>query len=184
MGGFGSGRYGGKLLCESCCWFDARRWAREGLLVAGKAFSVTWSNGSNINVQTYQGRVELRYSFNGQSNSTHAVRVLETPCNFGGTRYWFGCTRCGNRCAKLFLRNGRFACRACQRLRYRSQSLDAIGRQHLAHGRLEAKLAQDGNKPKGMHWRTYENIRMGMDDQSAKINETFCKLAARFMRKN
>jgi len=57
------------------------------------------------------------------------VRIVWTPCRFGGLRPWFQCSgspsrpACGRRAAKLYLAIGSvFACRRCHHLAYESQS--------------------------------------------------------------
>jgi hypothetical protein len=64
----------------------------------------------------------------------YAVKVISTPCRFGGKRYWFLCPlamqgrRCGRKVARLYLPPGQsvFGCRLCHDLTYTStQTHDA-----------------------------------------------------------
>lgn len=59
-----------------------------------------------------------------QRNITEGLKarldIAQAPCNFGGTRQGFCCTRCARRVAVLYLFGGRFACRHWQRLAYSS----------------------------------------------------------------
>lgn len=57
-----------------------------------------------------------------RKNFDYAVHLLETPCNFGGYRYWFKCINCG-RCVGVLYKDGDyFACRHCYDLTYRSRN--------------------------------------------------------------
>lgn len=58
----------------------------------------------------------------------YSIELTSTPCNYGGTRYWFICPllindrTCGKRVGKLYLpeRGEYFGCRACYNLTYKS----------------------------------------------------------------
>jgi hypothetical protein len=86
--------------------------------------------------------------------------------HYGGRRYWFCCLGTGDRASKLFLPHGghRFLSRRAYRLGYacqRESRSDRLTRKarnlHRALGGDGEALGQDApDKPKGMHWRTYE----------------------------
>lgn len=92
------------------------------------------------------------------------ILLTWTPCRHGGERPWFRCEAyrngiyCGQRVGKLYGAGRIFACRHCYQLCYASQ-LESTGRRgiNLTH-KLRAKLGEDGKKPKGMHWRTYDRL--------------------------
>lgn len=134
MGGFGSGRYpwgGGRQTTEGLLRLDVRQLARGGVLVAGARATVCWHRGGEPT-----GTVEVAVSQSGsQAISLHyAVRagagqweplqeripLTSTPCHYGGERVWFVCPSCGGRRAVLYGLGGRFRCRACHDLAYRS----------------------------------------------------------------
>jgi hypothetical protein len=182
MGGMGSGRrdQGGKDTTDDCRALDVRLFQRDGLLAAGKSFGWSWTrNGekvASINVRTETDRVILDYkhrSGGGEWKSeNYAVRIEWTPCNYGGARAWFICPAqgCGRRVAKLYLGGTIFACRHCYRLAYSSQreNLDdrATRRADKIRDRLEWEpgiLNGEGDKPKGMHWRTYQRLTIEHD---------------------
>ena len=60
----------------------------------------------------------------GLLSGPHRVNLIQTPCYFGGVRYWFQCPGgdCGKRVAKLYLPPGKlqFLCRHCHNLIYRT----------------------------------------------------------------
>jgi hypothetical protein len=94
-----------------------------------------------------------------------------TPRNLGGWRDWFLCPAvgCGRHVAILY-GGGIFACRHCFQLAYASSHEDAIGRATRRADRLRARLGWEpgilnggGEKPKWMHWRTFERLAMKRD---------------------
>ncbi len=129
MGGPYSSRWGmtvTRFTTEGLPRLDVRVLAREGMLRHGTSM-VTWGNGATItlsipteaanemhlayDVQTYRGRV---------IPIQERMRLTRTPCTFGGTRVWFACPGCGARCAVLYALGGRFQCRQCHHLAYKS----------------------------------------------------------------
>lgn len=170
MGGFGSGRSRGKMKCESCLWLDVRAWARKGILKAGTRFDTRWSNGSSASVSLASDeRVELRYAVDGAAK-LQSIALTHTPCNYGGQRTWFVAPCCGSRAAKLFMRRGRFACRKCQNLTYQVQTIDYIQRQHRAMDRVTRKLVNGEDKPKGMHWSTFDRLQDRVETIDGRLN--------------
>ena len=89
-------------------------------------------------------------------------------CTLGGRRAWLLCPAqgCGRRVALLYIGGaGIFACRHCYKLAYQCQRETdddrAMRRADNIRRRLgwEAGIATpEGDKPKGMHWRTYERL--------------------------
>jgi Domain of unknown function (DUF5679) len=79
-----------------------------GWLVAGGAFHLTYT-------QTRRDGSKVHYSY--------PVFLAHTRATIGGERVWFTCPRCGRRVRKLYLppSAGRFWCRGCHGLSYRSR---------------------------------------------------------------
>ena len=143
---------------------DLRLWKQRGLMKGNRWFKWAWNRGGDpagsisVNVTDGQG-VTLSYthSSGGQSQAvSQFVGLCATPCTLGGERQWFRCPCCGGRGLVMYLRWGRFACRACQRVAYGSQSEDAMGRAWRKQSKLEARLGPNWQRPKGMRLRTYE----------------------------
>lgn len=132
---YGAGRPAHKLRADYTRSLDVRRWQRDGFLDRGY-FGWQWTDPEtnevrgSIGVWASRERVRLVYQA-GDLDIDDTVRLTSTPGNYDVRRYWFQCPHCYRRCATLFLRAGRFRCRSCQKISYRSQSEDAIGRTWL-----------------------------------------------------
>ena len=65
------------------------------------------------------------------------------------------------------------------RLAYACEAESRIDRINRKSHKLEAKLTEDGEKPKWMRWRTYERICARLDDlEGAVAKQTPCGAAA------
>lgn len=87
------------------------------------------------------------------------VSIERTACNYGGSRPWFLCLRCGDRRAVLY-DGGQsvFGCRRCMHLHYASETEDTFDRLERKRRKLEAKL-NDGDKPKWMRLATFDQLQ-------------------------
>lgn len=197
MGGFGSGRQGGKETTDGYLALDVRRLQR-GLLTPGRAFGWNWTvNGetvASIQMRTEADRVVLRYRV--QSNGgewqerEYPVTLDWTACNYGGRRAWFICPAagCGRRVALLYLGGaGIFACRHCYRLAYASERENAIDRAARRAERIRERLGWEagiltppGCKPKGMHWRTFRRL---VGEHDAFVGLSLAEMARRLKLK-
>ena len=144
-----------------------RRFQRENLLRPGVTTAWAWTDSetgerlASIGFSVADDAVTLFYSLNGRP-MRHTVPLERTPCHYGGSRPWFNCPRCWRRVAVLYLRSSGFACRHCQRVTYASQSDDAVGRAWRRQAKLEARLGEHWQRPKGMHHRTRERLLEGI----------------------
>jgi hypothetical protein len=144
----GAGRPGYRLTAEVARRIDIRRWHKGGKLRPGSSFSWQWTLDSevtgSIGVYVRDGYIRLGYSIEGSDGQRHDasqnIKTTVTPCHYGGTRPWFECPICHNRAGVLYLRSGRFACRHCQRVSYRSQSGSAIDRVCNRFHKLEGQV--------------------------------------------
>ena len=160
----GAGRPGYRLTAELARRIDIRRWHRGGELRDGSSFSWHWTldgevTGS-IGVYVREGYIRLGYSIEGsdgqRQDASQHIKTTATPCHYGGTRPWFECPICHARAGVLYLRSGRFACRHCQRVSYRSQSGSAIERVCNRFHKLDAQVM--AGKPKWQRWATYDRL--------------------------
>ena len=123
-----------------------------------------------------QGRITLTYRYRCNDDEwqdvEEPVAIVWTPCHFGGSRPWFICpgvvngVPCGRRVGKLYGPGRYFLCRHCYGLAYQSQREQpherALRRANSIRMRLGGEpgmLCPFPEKPKGMHWRTYERLR-------------------------
>jgi hypothetical protein len=169
----------GKTTVESCRSIDVLDWNRRGCLRSPRRFSWAWKQGgervASINVETEGHHVNLKYRSRsygeGWADVEQRFPVVWTSCRFGGNRPWFVCSVCANgsccgrQIAKLYQAGRLFACRHCYRLAYASQQESAHERGLLKAQRIRMRLGGSANmlddfpeKPKGMHWRTYERL--------------------------
>jgi hypothetical protein len=183
MGGVGSGswyRFNKKTTTDECRSLDVHRLHREGLLKSGRLFSLSWSRagqeiasiGALVEGVDQAERVVLLFRHR-RSPSVDWKEVQEpvdlawTACNFGGQRPWFICpgAGCGRRVAILYGPERYFLCRHCYDLVYQSQRDNGIYRALHRAQYIRRQLGGSANmtqpfpeKPKGMHWSTYEPL--------------------------
>lgn len=175
MGGWGSGRWqGGKSTTSDMRSLDVRRLQRDGLLTAGRWFMWRWSidgeEVASIQIRVGEDRVTLNYRARSHGEEwqplDYPVYLEWTPCHLGGRRAWFRCPArgCGRRVAVLY--GGTiFACRHCHQLAYASQRETPDDRAMRRAGKIRQRLGwepgianPEGDKPKGMHWRTFDKL--------------------------
>lgn len=105
----------------------------------------------------------------------YAVSITFTPCHFGGQRAWFICRGCGRRVAILYPLN----CRTCVGARYACESKTPHVRRIRKAIKWRTALGQEKNgtlapfppRPKGMHQKTYQRLKMRSIDLEAAIWE-------------
>ena len=195
MGGYGSGRSGGRPTTESGLTLTLSKLLRDQLFRPGCAWggSIVWthtSTGERVGSIGYEahlgpdsGRVRLKYTttrWDGEKReSDYWIQVETTPQPLGGRRWWFVCPRTGRRAAKLHLPNGAFtfASRQAYRLAYACQREPAHDRALRRAFKLRGKLGVNGGigdyvpKPKWMRWRTYERAMAKIDRAEEVVEE-------------
>lgn len=194
MGGFGSGRNSGKRTTGDMWPLDIRKIARAGLLKPGKSFNWQWSiNGKKtafINISTHNDMMTLDYRVRDRGGEWQAmnypVHLSWTPCTYGGERAWWLCPAagCGRRVAVLY--GGKvYACRHCHQLDYPSQRTAPGDKPFERADKIRERLgwgggiaSPQGNKPKGMHWKTYLRLLGQLNGHSnAAIQNTSIQVA-------
>jgi hypothetical protein len=184
MGSSNSGNHGGKRCTRDMWALDVRKLQRDGLLKPGQWFPWQWTRRgevvASISVRTDEGGVNLDCRARGHGGEWLQmgcpVRVTWTNCNYGGQRAWWLCPAvgCGRRVAVLYV--GKVcACRHCHNLSYQSQREQAVDRDIGKADALRKRLGWvpgilhgEGGKPKGMHWKTYNRLRIIYYAQSNK----------------
>lgn len=179
MGRLGSGRqssYCGKPETGDSMPMDIRKIARKGLMVPGNSFSWKWLvndrqvAGISVRVDFNQG-MALSYRLKSTGEVVEQrVQTQTSPCNLGGLRHWFTCPRCNKRVAVLYAPGRYFACRQRAGLGYATQKEGAGDRATTRADKLRKRLGWEagilngsGGKPKGMHWKTYQQLKSRHD---------------------
>lgn len=211
MGGRGSGtwyrwskqrRYGTVELVPFV--LDVRTLARRGLLdpravsanVSVESAGTVWSVELRKNADgvTIEHKVTTTTG-TGPPHVEHvetAVRIVWTPCHYGGRRPWWSCPCCWRRCASLYgtTRGGRFGwrCRTCSGLRYASTREGELDRARRRVRRIrqsvfglrgrDATPFFDGGltvpaRPRGMWHRTYCRELARLDDAEKDADDAF-----------
>src|SRR5262245_30562715 len=181
MGGYGSGRSGGKCNVESAFRLDIRWCRQEGVIRQNTRI------GGTLQFRSYQDDLELKYESRlaGEWDSwirlqyrmddywtgepleiDDKIELTATRPKFGGIRWWFICPRSGRRVRILYLPLGgrHFWSRRSYRLGYASQSESvfdrALRKSRKLHYRLGGDPADDHypDKPPRMRWTTYNRI--------------------------
>jgi len=101
---------------------------------------------------------------------TQCVYTQTTACSLGGHRSWFTCHYCAKRVAVLYSHGEQFGCRRCCGLRYASQTEGARQRAARQASKIRRRLGwtagaleTPGEKPKGMHWKTFWRVSAELD---------------------
>ncbi len=182
MGGFGSGRRGGRETTADYRRLDVRRLHRAGVLVPGRRCGWQWMRRgekiADIGIEAGESFIRLRYSATsgGERKSyDYTVMLSRTGCTYGGARPWFLCPCCGRRVAILY-GGATFACRTCYGLAYEVQREDETDRLARRADAIRDRLGweagilnPDGWKPKGMHWRTFWRLRAEHDQLKGAV---------------
>jgi len=174
MGGIGSGgwyRWQRRKTLEECRVLNVRDLKNQDLLRQGCTGSLSWLRGrettGSVSFRYDEPWLILSYTYDDrgvpQSNHTESILLEWTPCNYGGSRPWFGCPACGRRVVALALHRSRFLCRQCHKLPYKSQMEARIDRVIRRARKIRKKVGASSDelpeplwdKPKGMHERTF-----------------------------
>ena len=187
---YGAGRPGYRAKAEHLQRVDIRDWHRRGRLWVGSSFSWSWTRGDepsgSIGVHMYgPASLALQYNLTGDDghkrDASQTIRIAHTPCHYGKQRPWFVCPVCQRRAGLLYMRAGRFSCRHCQRVSYSSQSDGTLDRMWRKQSKLEARLGENWQRPKGMRHHTYDRIFNAVMDCENRRDEAFCAFAARIL---
>jgi len=177
MGGSGSGgwyRWDKKATTESQHRIDIRWLKKNGYLKSGISTSLLWScNGEqtgSIGFETTTRGIILNYRHRPYGGNWEPVKqeILydSTECHYGGHRKWFLCPCCLRRVAVLYGAGKYFFCRHCYDLTYSSQQesppFRLLRKAQKIRKLLGASECTDypiTDKPKGMHWKTFNRLK-------------------------
>ncbi len=165
-----------KATTEACVQVDIRKLARDGLLKPGAEGSFSDRKSKyEVHIVSEQNRIRFQHGITmlaGFRRLVEDVVAIDwTGCHFGGARPWFLCPGCVKRVAilygriierdgsKLPIRNRTLKCRQCHYLSYPSQHEEWDRRMRRRANKTWARIGgKYGNKPKRMHWRTYNRL--------------------------
>lgn len=160
---------------------DVRRLAREGLLTRSGSTGWHWKRDGeqvgNIGLAV-DARRSVRFDFtqtrNGERRQVSVTAWLETtPCNFGGSRWWWRCPNCSRRCARLFIVTGGLGCLRCLRMAHLVQRMTPIDRSWRRTAKAERALGFDGAPKRRLHQRTKERLFATLEREEAVRDEAF-----------
>lgn len=125
----------------------------------------------------------------GSSNAPgrQLLTVESVPCG-RGERLWWRCPLCDGRCARVYFRSDRFACRGCQDLRYKSKSESPETRAWRRVVKTTRRIGPDADtslprRPVGMRRTVFEKRRRAWFDAYGRWEgEVSRSLAALFAR--
>src|SRR3989344_9352 len=117
---------------EKCLILDISWLRKRGFFKGPQVWNIEWTTGlieikERITIQNrFNEFVRFSYVMNNRATNEkqvfqYDVELIKTPCNFGGSRYWFKCPGvkegipCGRLSTKLYLSLGGnyFLCRHC-----------------------------------------------------------------------
>ena len=205
MGGYGSGRYGGRPTVNASrridlAWMLRTGRAKEGAVIWG---GLSWNRGGEpagsisykaLMDEEREERLELSYtrgSGDDREEVRQTVRLCYTLPQYGGKRWWMICPYRGIRVGKLYLPPGgdRFASRQAWRLGYQCQRDAAHDRPRERLFRLQRKLGCELGvdhwpaRPKGMWQRTYERHLERYWELEEAVDAELALCVARLMRR-
>ena len=179
MGGWNSGRSGGRPVKEQAKTVDLAMMMRKGWIGEGRSSwgTLDWSVGDQP-AGSISYRCDMRYPDNASITLSYrhqrygedwvsreqVIRLVHTQPHYGGRRWWMLCPVRHERVGKLYLPNGGdiFAGRKAWRLGYRSQRVAGRDKAFERLFALQRKLGCDQGweaglwRPKGMWQRTFE----------------------------
>lgn len=183
MGGYGSGRPARWPSLWSLHSVRAKHVREACGFRPGLQGSLDFADGVRVSVVTVDGAVLV----NGVP-----VPVIYTRPHFGGRRAWFRCPNCSRRCTLVYGRNRQWGCRCCWRANYPSQKEDRLDRLVRRAGALRRRLGDatidhvhcvgiPPDKPRGMHWRTYDRLTADLEHVEREIARLFHEQARRLL---
>ena len=204
MGGYGSGRYGGRPTVESALQLDIDYLVRQEIIRFGSPTSCELrfsSDQGDLDVECearvgdpWNSWIRLRYVITDYWTDEprkidEKIFLATSRPPFGGLRWWFVCPSENRRVRKLYLPFGanRFRCRHTYRLAYASQRETLHDRAMRRVRKLTKRLGGDPaddeypDKPPRMRWTTYNRLMDKIVAADRVADARIIMLAARWM---
>jgi hypothetical protein len=146
---------------------------RQGYLSIGISGTLSWhcdgKQTGSVDYLVATDKLILFYRIRNHDSEWEDVKEEivfdKTSCNYGGVRTWFKCPQCSRRVEVLYVVDKYFLCRHCYNLTYRSQQETKCDRLVRKADKIWLKVggnhrtnSQPPQKPKGMHWKTYQRL--------------------------
>lgn len=205
MGGWGSGRQGGRPIADSALFVEIAYMVRTGRAVPRSLVrgTLSWTcrgePSGNINytcdmTHLEHARLELNFTVSDRFTDekrhyNQHIRLSYTEPHFGGKRWWMHCPHNGSRVGKLYCPAGAdtFASRTAWRLGYQSQRENKRDRAFTKLHDLQRKLGGEAGyggylrRPKGMWWRTWTRHLARFREIEAECDREMGLMAAKLM---
>lgn len=162
-----------------------------GFADPGFAFDLEWFDSAsrlgNLSCQTGSSAWDLLFVVNEQAIWGQRIAVGYSTSTFGRRAHWV-CPWCLRRCNMLFERNGRFACRKCQCLHYRSQRQSKLTRTFEQVLDLNEQLGRTSHqlwdpitaRPSGMRWSRFSSLSRRFLSKRNTASRLIDELSKRF----
>lgn len=198
MGGMGSGgwNHSGRATTDALRRLDIAILRRSGVLSNGWRGSSQWRRDGertgSIGIIGGRDQIVLVYRIARDADAQdvrQTVRIIWSPCRFGGEQPHFLCPECGHSRRHLYGAWPHFICRACAQLTYASRRERALERTHRRVARLRHRVGADPqinaplSRPKHMHHTTYDRIAEAIMDAEAEADDWFLAGVTRLLRR-
>ena len=202
MGGWGSGRTGGRVTIEGCGSLRLSVRDLRGLLrhaSDGVASWISYGQGDEhlmtvvVEARPQFGYLRLRHpsraSERSEEQMDYTVGLTWTTPSFGGRRWWFSCPVSGHRCAVLYLPRGarRFGSAKAYGLAYAVTRMPEHDRLWHRMAKIARRLGERNPvpgipppRPKGMRTATYDRLLAAWHDADEHRDEIFDAKIASF----
>ena len=205
MGGWGSGRQGGRVTIGGCDSYRLSIRDVRDLMQAppGTAKWMQYSrNGEHqmtvvVEVRASHGYVRLQHPSRASDRAEHmdyTVGLTSTAAGFGGRRWWFSCPVSRRRCAVLYLPRGarQFGSAKGYGLAYSVTRMEEQDRLWHRMAKIAGRLGDRDpdpeippRRPKWMHTATYDRLLESWHDAAERREEIYdTKIAGCIVRLN
>lgn len=171
----GLSRYGRKPVVEDCLKVSIADISKRGYLgeLSTCSGQLRWGSTDilggaevmatiSIVVSTLNYTFTASYKYGDAPSKSHTIKLTTTRPHYGGKRWWFVCPKTGERCANVYIYEGRISSRIDHGLIYQTQQEDEMNRLSTVGWRILKRHGIDCpgyfSKPKGMHRRTFDRL--------------------------
>lgn len=128
---------------------------------------LTTAHLQRINVKQFRSEGTMNATWGKHSGTFNIVR---RPSNVGGSRLWLQCA-CGRTVKHLYHYQQWMRCRHCFNLAYQCQTVDMYTRAQWQVDKLRKRLPCGARRPKGMHLKTFRNIKAAIHNAEEKQDD-------------